>query len=459
MTRQLSIWHKFLLLCLLFLGLLQLLLMGDLRLFLRPLVLAMEKQFADSQQHRVTMVLQRELHDLRRISRDWSAWDSLYDHVGAPNADFAWENLLPETMAGLELDLLLLYDKEGRQISALTSQDEAGTARELAPLLPQGQTQLQLFRSLFTSPSGDRSEGFEGIVPTPSGLMAISLQPVLHSDQQGPANGALLMGRRLTPAYLGHLAQIAGVPFSLRLLEEQPSFSRYRIEHDRVVQVAQPWQVAGVPSLLLTVEVSKELGVLAGEALANAWMFTALSLAGLTLAFIYLIHRLVLKPLRQLEQYVGQVWRNDLQVIPAPELCNDEIGRLSSRFVGLLDELALKQQILARYSYEDSLTGIANRRRFEEAFTQAFLRAKQAGGSLALLMIDVDYFKPYNDHYGHPAGDKVLRQVATAIARSVNKVSDLVARYGGRSLWCCWMRLTCRWPVRWPSGSAKMWPS
>ncbi|MCD8547123.1 MAG: diguanylate cyclase [Aeromonadaceae bacterium] len=431
MTRQLSIWHKFLLLCLLFLVLLQLLLMGEVRLFLHPLVLSMEKQFADSQQHRVTMVLQRELHDLRRISRDWSAWDSLYEYASAPNPVFAKENLIPETMAGLELDLFLLYDKEGRLISSLTSQDEAGMPRALTQLIPPDLQHLQLFRALFSRPSGDKTDSFEGIVPTPSGLMAISLQPVLHSDKQGPVNGALLMGRLLTPAYLDHLAQIAGVPFSLSQVSEPQDFSRYRIKDHRVTHVTEPWQEPGVPSLLLTVQVSSELGQLAGETLEYAWVFTAVALGGLTLVFIYLIHRLVLRPLRQLEQYVGLVWRNDLQAIPAPPTRNDEIGRLSNSFVGLLDELAIKQQILARYSYEDSLTGIANRRRFEEVFTQAFLRAKQSGNSLALLMIDVDYFKPYNDHYGHPAGDKVLRQVATAIARSVNKVSDLVARYGG----------------------------
>ncbi|WP_409420559.1 diguanylate cyclase [Pseudaeromonas sp. ZJS20] len=430
-TRQFSIGHKFLLLCLLFLVLLQLLLMGDVRLFLRPLVLSMEKQFADSQQHRVTLVLQRDLHDLRRISQDWSSWDSLYEYVGAPNPAFASENLIPETMEGLELDLFLLYDKEGRQISSLTSRNAAGQPRLLTQLIPPDLQQLPLFRALFASLAGEKLDSFEGIVPTPAGLMAISLQPVLHSDKQGPVNGALLMGRLLTPDYLERLAQIAGVLFSLSQVSDRQDFSRYRIEDHRVTHVSEPWQEPGMPTLLLTVQVSSELGLLVGETLEYAWFFTAVALGGLTLVFIYLIHRLVLKPLRQLEQYVGLVWRNDLQVIPAPPQRNDEIGRLSNSFVGLLDELTIKQQILARYSYEDSLTGIANRRRFEESFTQSFLRAKQAGSSLALLMIDVDYFKPFNDHYGHPEGDKVLQQVAMAIARSVNKVSDLVARYGG----------------------------
>lgn len=431
LRRQLSIWHKFLLLCLLFLVLLQLLLMGDVRLFLQPLVLSMEKQFADSQQHRVTMVLQRELHDLQRVSQDWSSWDSLYDYANTPDPEFANENLIPETMTGLELDLFLLYDKEGRLISSMTSPNKAGMPRELKQLIPPDLQHLQLFRALFTRPADDKLESFEGIVPTPSGLMAISLQPVLHSDKQGPVNGALLMGRLLTPDYLDHLAQIAGVLFSLNQVSDRQDFSRYRIEEHRVTHVTQPWLEPGVPTLLLTVQVSSELGQLAGETLEYAWVFTAVALGGLTLVFIYFLHRLVLKPLRQLEQYVGLVWRNDLQAIPAPSLRNDEIGRLSSSFVGLLDELTIKQQILARYSYEDSLTGIANRRRFEEVFTQSFLRAKQSGSPLALLMIDVDYFKSLNDHYGHLEGDKVLQQVAMAIARSVNKVSDLVARYGG----------------------------
>ena len=86
---------------------------------------------------------------------------------------------------------------------------------------------------------------------------------------------------------------------------------------------------------------------------------------------------------------------------------------------------------LEALSLTDSLTGIANRRHFDSILQQEWQRAQRLGHSLALAILDVDWFKPYNDHYGHPAGDACLRQIAQALAATVCRSSDLVARYGG----------------------------
>ena len=79
----------------------------------------------------------------------------------------------------------------------------------------------------------------------------------------------------------------------------------------------------------------------------------------------------------------------------------------------------------------DPLTGIANRRTFEDFLDVEWKRAVRNQAPISLLIIDIDWFKAYNDNYGHPAGDPCLRQVATTLADSLNRPGDLVARYGG----------------------------
>ncbi|MDA9431933.1 diguanylate cyclase [Bradyrhizobium sp. CCBAU 51627] len=86
---------------------------------------------------------------------------------------------------------------------------------------------------------------------------------------------------------------------------------------------------------------------------------------------------------------------------------------------------------LETLAIEDSLTGLANRRRFDERLDEEWARAYRDRSSLGLLMIDVDHFKAYNDEYGHPAGDACLRVVAKIIAAEIQRVGDLAARYGG----------------------------
>ncbi len=89
------------------------------------------------------------------------------------------------------------------------------------------------------------------------------------------------------------------------------------------------------------------------------------------------------------------------------------------------------EERLEALATEDSLTGLANRRRFDERLMEEWARAYRNRSSLGLLMIDVDHFKAYNDEYGHPAGDACLRAVAQILAAEALRTGDLAARYGG----------------------------
>ncbi|WP_257386606.1 diguanylate cyclase [Tahibacter caeni] len=86
---------------------------------------------------------------------------------------------------------------------------------------------------------------------------------------------------------------------------------------------------------------------------------------------------------------------------------------------------------LEQLSHRDGLTGIGNRRRFDEALALEWGRAQRHGYSLALLLLDIDDFKSYNDGYGHLAGDDALRQVARVLNEALGRAEDCVARYGG----------------------------
>lgn len=88
-------------------------------------------------------------------------------------------------------------------------------------------------------------------------------------------------------------------------------------------------------------------------------------------------------------------------------------------------------EVLKRCSLEDPLTGLANRRRFDESFEQECRRALREKQTLSLFFVDIDFFKKYNDIYGHQAGDECLKVVAGGLKTSLNRAGDLIARYGG----------------------------
>lgn len=94
-------------------------------------------------------------------------------------------------------------------------------------------------------------------------------------------------------------------------------------------------------------------------------------------------------------------------------------------------ELEKNNEELQKLTCLDGLTGISNRRRFDEFIYHECLRSARENTTLSLILIDIDHFKQYNDNYGHLAGDGCLRQVATALNEVVHRPADLVARYGG----------------------------
>jgi diguanylate cyclase (GGDEF)-like protein len=104
---------------------------------------------------------------------------------------------------------------------------------------------------------------------------------------------------------------------------------------------------------------------------------------------------------------------------------------LSLRRKYLLKDLGDVQNRLHQLSRVDSLTGLFNRRHFQEYLQQTWQRAQHDHAHVAIVMLDVDHFKQFNDRYGHPAGDQCLVQVAQAMQDSLRQPDDLVARYGG----------------------------
>ncbi|MFO0945416.1 MAG: diguanylate cyclase [Planctomycetota bacterium] len=122
----------------------------------------------------------------------------------------------------------------------------------------------------------------------------------------------------------------------------------------------------------------------------------------------------------------GQTLGILVMVVDISDRKSAEDALLKSRW-----RLQIANRQLEHQASFDALTGVANRRTFDLQLEKEFRRATRSSGPLALIMIDVDHFKSFNDYYGHVAGDECLRTVAAAITECVHREDDFVARYGG----------------------------
>ncbi|WP_163577589.1 GGDEF domain-containing protein [Halomonas faecis] len=216
------------------------------------------------------------------------------------------------------------------------------------------------------------------------------------------------------------------------------------ILHYRRTLVYEPGQ--GAPTTQVgEIELTLALDSLGRDFMNRSLLVFSLSVVkALAIAALMVVafHAFITRPLLRVHAAIIDTDPRRPGAWPKPRLghhADDELGhlvvgldRLLRAFQNGLDQRDQLHQI----STLDGLTGIANRRRFDEFLPDAWQRARRSRQPLSLIFIDIDNFKQFNDHYGHVIGDDTLRAVASALSNTVTRATDLVARYGGEEFVC-----------------------
>lgn len=136
------------------------------------------------------------------------------------------------------------------------------------------------------------------------------------------------------------------------------------------------------------------------------------------------------RPIKQRQRIQQAIQVMPLQIGELPRHCLIQVTDVS---ISVAREKLLRDQAveLRLCSHVDSLTGVPNRRHFDEFISSELRRSVRSAKPMALIMLDLDYFKAYNDTYGHQIGDQCLIKVAAALASSLKRPGDMMARYGG----------------------------
>lgn len=399
----------------------------------------LEVVLSSSEMQRLMLLFESQTQVIRGVLRAWANWTEMYEYVRSPVGPFATEELSIEAVEVTGMNWMVLLDTQRRVLVTAErplGDDPTPIARELAE-------RPQLLMALVKS--GANPEGC-GAVRAGGRIGLTCYAPVLPSDGVGAPVGVLVMGRWLDADFMQQVSAQLGLAFSVEVLrpEDSQQVARYEpgsmfsrqdstIEPDgQVLRVSQPlyslygWQVARL-ELQWPRRPQQESAKRLKE---TRWLLVLLvSLTGLLVWL--LVHHWIIAPLAQLRRAMQNTlsqrqWSNTLDTGRA-----DEIGTLTRSIDDLLGVVRRHVDELQHLSFTDTLTGLPNRRAFNERLRFLLaLRARQ-GTPSTLLLVDVDHFKAYNDTYGHQAGDQALIRLADSLRAATRAELDMPARLGG----------------------------
>jgi diguanylate cyclase (GGDEF)-like protein len=423
-------------------------LMGGLGLLLMQSTLlpafdAIEKHTAQDSAKRVVSGFDEQLAALSILNHDWAFWDDLYRHMLVRNVDFEVSNLSDASMLTSHLNAVLLVDRNGHA---------AGWGQR-----PQSNGSL-LQPDDVLGPLQRRWAGLPlQIRPTECGLLQVHAilstvcwTPIVHSDGHGAPVGQVVMVQELDDAAMSVIAQNAGTVFSMEpaaeaaaptgVVEMAWELAPFKYLGNHQVHARYEAQSITLHYLLRDLE-DKPLPTvhmhLARNLAAQAQRIVqevALQLAALALVtglvLLLALHYWLVRPVRQLQADLAAMAASRQWDRVLTSQRPDEIGALTQGVNALLQVLRSQVDALQTLSSTDALTGIANRRQFDERLAYEIVRLARRPVPLSLLVLDVDHFKRYNDLYGHPMGDVALQKVGTLL-KDLCRQQDLPARIGG----------------------------
>lgn len=404
------------------------------RFTLMPEMLKDESNQAHEALDRAQRAIDNEILHLEMLSKDWASWDDSYQFMRDGNPHFLASNLSDVSIfQDADLSMIAFMKPQG-QLYWLSGIDPVDRRPEgCAALDTQCQWARPFLETLRQRIADDPAkEGLTWLQAYPQKAL-VSVQPILKTDGSGPLKGWLAMIRPISAEWLRKLHNSTGLSIEVQHATDQEQPLKLERLNDQAMRASR--LIPAAPKgeqLSIEIDLPRQRLNNRIEAM-NLGLSWTLSLMGLLLLLVlWMLERMVLNPLRLFAIFTRQVRRPERTDVPATLLKRrDKIGILARQFQQLLEFQRQQKAELVELSERDPLTGLANRRRFDEHLATSMKMDKRREQSTALVVIDIDHYKAFNDQYGHPAGDACLQALAKVMSAHFNHPEQLIARTGG----------------------------
>ncbi len=392
--------------------------------FILPYAYKMDENAAHEKIHQVEQVFLSEIDHLDLTNKDWAFWEDSYDFVQDYNEEYVQSNLVANLLDDIKLSVIayfnrdnhLVYVMDDKSVPASTYMDEKAYLHK----------DVENYKTL---PRG-------GIVRVDRYIGIWSIHDIRRNDESNESGGSLLMIRTLHNELLDRINKSANI--TLQLNSSPQSFKKreanffVRDVNASTLLVGGYLQGFDDKSRVFFSFPYERYQLKETKKMMISLLFFGGLLGLLSLIISVMLLRInVVSPLKQLGEHIVTLRKQNSFTSSRLSEREDEIGLLAKAFNHLIETIRQNNELIEKVARIDALTGLANRMDLNEQFEKELRVSCRQRSEMSVLMIDIDYFKKYNDTYGHVMGDEVLKQVAGTLLNSSHRPHDYAARYGG----------------------------
>ncbi|WP_096298194.1 sensor domain-containing diguanylate cyclase [Halomonas sp. hl-4] len=396
-----------------------------------PVLQAEERAMVKRELDRVERSFQLDQQQLQSQVRDWAHWDDTYQFVQGDYPRYSEVNFSQEMFEDMRYTLMAFFTTTGDVHFLAGINPVTGNYQTCTTPNDECAWMTSFVKTMQAAIAEDRSESTAIYADHNAALMAST--PILRTDKSGDSVGWLFKVRSLDDEWISYMEDYTGLPISLTLSNEKaPGSDDFHFSDNTVFaeRYFPAYGSANSPSLALGIDLNRTSYLTSLTTFRYVLVWTAVLMIMVIALVLLLLEKIVLKPLRLLTQFTQQIGMTESQTDWLTKR-DDEIGLLSRAFQ---EQFAHQQQLndeLLKLSTHDALTGLPNRRLFDQRLDAAFSEVDGTSDLLAVMMLDIDHFKLYNDHYGHPEGDICLQRLAEVMHNVAQARGFFIARTGG----------------------------
>jgi diguanylate cyclase (GGDEF)-like protein len=413
-----------------------------------PAFYDIENQQAKQSMDRIDELLSESIDSINRQNYDYSSWDHSYKFVQDGNDNYKNSNSLDDNFLDLEIDLVYFLNLQGDVVwGYVTNASEVDAGKNLTSVYISQSILLLKDHMNSIDLTADSDDQFvKGIYNHHGEPVIYSIRPILKSDGDGPAQGYLIMGKILNDKLIKNYQNRIKTKFSVKVIDKLNvsdiilDSDVYDIEEidNETLKITKVFAFNKEPVIQVTKVFYRGI-TLNGMNSIQYGLITIFIVGLFSILMIWILIKFnVIRPLLRLTEQIQSITVNSDYTLRSTITNKDEIGVLAREFNQMLSliekadtELKAVNKNLEMQSITDPLTGLPNRLNFENKLNIDWSSLRRSNQPLSILMVDIDFFKNFNDHYGHQAGDQCLQNVASILGSCMQRASDMAARFGG----------------------------